>query len=231
MSTRRIEGVRREAFTFRASRSTGDVSALLRVPAGARALLVFAHGAGAGMTHPFMEAMSERLEGQQLATLRYQFPYMESGRRRPDPQPVLLATVRSAVERAEMEGLPLLAGGKSMGGRMTSLAASTVPLPGVHGIVFFGFPLHPAGRPGTERAAHLHQVGLPMLFLQGTRDALADLGLLTPITRSLSHSASLRIVDGADHGFHVLRRSGRTDAEILDELALAVSEWCRPIVG
>ena len=231
METREGDGVRTEAFTFRASRSTGEVSALLRVPTGSRALLVFAHGAGAGMRHPFMEAMSGRLEGLQLATLRYQFPYMESGRRRPDPQPVLLATVRSAVERAAAEGLPLLAGGKSMGGRMTSLAASVDPLPGVHGIVFFGFPLHPAGRPGTDRAAHLDQVGVPMLFLQGTRDALADLDLLTPIIRSIGNRASLRVVDGADHGFHVLRRSGRTDSEVLDQLGVAVSEWCRPIVG
>jgi predicted alpha/beta-hydrolase family hydrolase len=204
-----------------------SVSAILNRPADATTLLVFGHGAGAGMTHPFMERMTERLADRAIATLRYQFPYMEHRRSRPDTQPVLLATVRAAVRAAgdAAAGLPLIAGGKSMGGRMTSLAAAEAPLPGVAGLVFFGFPLHAAGSPGTTRAEHLTGVSVPMLFLQGTRDALADLTLLRPICEALGHRATLHELKGADHGFHVLKRSGRTDDDVLDELALTVATW------
>ena len=210
----------------------GEVSALLLRPERAQALYVLAHGAGAGMRHSFMEAISQRLAARGIATLRYQFPYMEDrggpqGGRRPDPEPVALATVRAAVEagRETAGGLPLLAGGKSYGGRMTSRAAAAEPLDGVAGLVFLGFPLHPAGQPGVARAAHLAQVDLPMLFLQGTRDTLADLVLLRPVLEQLGERATLRVIAHADHSFHVLKRSGRTDDEVLDELAVAVAEW------
>jgi predicted alpha/beta-hydrolase family hydrolase len=202
----------------------GRVSALLQRPADARALLVLAHGAGAGMTHAFMEGLADALAESGVATLRYQFPYSEAGSRRPDPRPVLLETVRAAVaagaERAG--GLPLLAGGKSMGGRMTSLAAAERPLEGARGIVFVGFPLHPAGEPGTERGGHLARVELPMLFLQGTRDRLADLGLLRPICAALGRRATLRAIEGADHSFALPRSAGRSAGDVLRELAGAV---------
>jgi hypothetical protein len=206
---------------------TRDVAALLLTPERPSALYVLAHGAGAGMRHPFMEAIARRLATHRIGTLRYQFPYMEQGGRRPDPEPMLLATVRAAVDagREAAGGLPLLAGGKSMGGRMTSRAAAAAPLAGVAGLVFLGFPLHPAGQPGTSRAEHLARVALPMLFLQGTRDTLADLTLLTPIVERLGGSATLRAIEHADHSFHVLKRSGRTDEQVLDELATAVAEW------
>ncbi|HKJ92577.1 MAG TPA: alpha/beta family hydrolase [Longimicrobiales bacterium] len=201
------------------------MSAILERPAGAAWLLVLAHGAGAGMRHPFMEAVAAVLATRAIATLRYQFPYMEAGGRRPDRPAVAQATVRAAVQAAAagVPDLPLLAGGKSFGGRMTSQAAAAEPLPGVRGIVFFGFPLHPARRPSDERAAHLHDVSVPTLFLQGTRDALADLDLLRPVVAATS--ATLHVLDGADHSFHVLKRSGRTDAGILDELADTVAAW------
>lgn len=205
----------------------GDVSALLMAPAGARAFYVMAHGAGAGMRHAFMEAMAQRLAARQVATLRYQFPYSEHGAGHIDPEPVLLATVRAAVAagREAAGAVPLLAGGKSMGGRMTSRAAASAPLEGVAGLVFLGFPLHPAGRPGVSRAEHLASVDHPMLFLQGTRDTLADLTLLMPIVERLGPRATLRVIEHADHGFHVLKRSGRTDDHVLEELAMAVAEW------
>ncbi len=205
----------------------GEVSALLLAPARPRALYVLAHGAGAGMRHPFMGAIAHGLADRAIATLRYQFPYSEAGARRPDPEPLLLATVRAAVAagREVAGGAPLLAGGKSMGGRMTSRAAAAASLEGVRGLVFLGFPLHPAGQPGVSRAEHLARVGLPLLFLQGTRDALADLTLLTPIVERLGERAVLRVIEQADHGFHVLKRSGRTDEQVLDELAGAVAEW------
>lgn len=207
--------------TIHVGERSGDVSALLRRPRDARALYVFAHGAGAGMRHVFMEAASEALAQRGVATLRYAFPYTEAGGRRPDPRPVLLATVRAAVREARglAGGLPILAGGKSMGGRMTSMAAAEEPLPGVEGLVFVGFPLHPAGKPGDERAAHLAAVELPMLFLQGTRDKLADLALIEPVCAKLGPRATLERIDGADHGFHVLKRSGRTQDDVLTELA------------
>ena len=212
---------------FGAAGSAGDVSALLQCPPDARWLLVLAHGAGAGMRHAFMEALAAQLGGCGVATFRYQFPYMEQGGRRPNPRPILLATVRSAVAAAAelADDLPLLAGGKSMGGRMTSLAAAEKPLPGVRGLVFFGFPLHAAGRPATERADHLAAVDAPMLFLQGTRDRLADLDRLRPICGGLGRRGRLHVVDGADHSFHVLKRSGRDDPQLLEEIAATVADW------
>jgi uncharacterized protein len=212
---------------FTATRSSGEVSALWLRPQDARAALVLAHGAGAGMRHAFMEALAGRLADLGVATFRYQFPYWEQGRRRPDPPRVLVKTVRSAVAAAAgLAGdLPLFAGGKSMGGRMTSTAASEEALPGVRGLVFFGFPLHPPGKPATVRGDHLAGVGVPMLFLQGTRDKLAELDLLRPICGGLGDRATLHVVDGADHGFHVLKRSGRSDGEVLDELAVTAREW------
>jgi len=216
---------------FKATNTAGKVGALLLAPDDARWLLVFAHGAGAGMHHPFMEEMGRRLATRGVATFRYQFPYMEQGGKRPDPKPILLTTVRSAIEAAvrSAPGLTVLAGGKSMGGRMTSQAAAEEPLPGVQGMVFFGFPLHPVGAPSTDRAEHLSSVHNPMLFLQGTRDALADLTLLTPICKKLGKRATVHVVDGADHSFHVLKSSSRTDSEVLDELADEVVQWARKI--
>ncbi len=209
-----------------------EVSALLVRPPDARALLLFAHGAGAGMSHPFMAGMAQRLAREGVATLRYQFPYMEAregsgGRRPPDRPATLVSTVRAAVSRARAlaNGLPLIAGGKSLGGRMTSTACAEAPLEGVRGLVFFGFPLHPPKRPSTDRAAHLADVGLPMLFLQGTRDALADLDLLRPVCAGLGSAATLHVVEGADHGFHVPKRSGRSDDEVAAELAARVATW------
>ena len=200
---------------------------MLLEPAEARCLLVFSHGAGAGMRHRFMEDAAERLADRGVATFRYQFPYMEKGSRRPDYGPILLKTVRSAVAAAGnvAGGLPLFAGGKSMGGRMTSLAAASEALNGVRGITFFGFPLHPAGKPGVARADHLGDVGVPMLFLQGTRDKLAPLDLLAPVCEGLGQRATLHVVEGADHSFHVLKRSGRTDDEVLDELVDTTRAW------
>jgi len=205
----------------------GDVSALPSRPANARWLLALAHGAGAGMSHPFMESLAGELAGVGVATLRYQFPYMEQRRRVPDKPAVLTATVAAAVREAGRiaPGLPLLAGGKSMGGRMTSQAAAECPLDGVRGLVFFGFPLHPPNRPGTKRADHLVEVTVPMLFLQGTRDTLADLKLLRPICAKLGSRATLHVVETADHSFHVLKSSGRSDADVLRELAETVVSW------
>lgn len=206
---------------------SGMVSALLRRPDSSRALLVLAHGAGAGMRHAFMAAAAERLALRDVATLRYQFPYMEAGGKRPDRPPVAHAAVAAAVMAgAELAGgLPLFAGGKSFGGRMTSGAAAQGSLEGVDGLVFLGFPLHPAGRPGTDRAEHLRRVGVPMLFVQGTRDALADLALLRPVLSDLGDRATLHVVDGGDHSFKVLKRSGRTDDEVLDEIGDAVAAF------
>ena len=211
-----------------ASKSSGEVSALLLRREDARCTFVLGHGAGAGMRHPFMEALAYRLADRNVATFRYQFPYMEAGRRAPSPQPILLKTVRSAVAAAP-QVLPLFAGGKSMGGRMTSLAAAKEPLPGVRGLVFVGFPLHAMGKSGTERGDHLADVTAPMLFLQGTRDKLADLDLLTPIVERLD--ARMHVVEGGDHSFHMLKRSGRTDDEALDELADAIYGFTDSIAG
>jgi len=205
----------------------GEVSALLLKPEGARLLYVLAHGAGAGMRHPFLESMAGRLAERGIATLRYQFPYMERRARRPDPPAVAEATVRAAVEEAARAapGLPLIAGGKSFGGRMTSSAQASAPLPGVRGLVFLGFPLHAPGRPGDERAEHLSQVHIPMLFLQGTRDDFADLKLLQPLVQRLGALATLHLIEHGDHSFKVLKRSGRTDTDVMAALVDAIVEW------
>jgi predicted alpha/beta-hydrolase family hydrolase len=205
----------------------GDVKAIFELPAKARWLLVLAHGAGAGMTHPFLTALAEELAAAGVATFRYQFPYMEHRRRVPDSPPVLTATVAAAVRAAgkAAPNLPVLAGGKSMGGRMTSQAAAQGLLEGVRGLVFFGFPLQPPKRPGTKRADHLASVAAPMLFLQGTRDPLADLSLLRPIVAKLGAQAKLHIIDTADHSFHVLKSSGRTETDVLRELAQTTAAW------
>src|SRR6266853_1379093 len=209
----------------------GEVSALLLRPVQARRLLVMAHGAGAGMSHPFMEQLADELAGVDVATFRYQFPYMETQRRVPDRPAVLMATVVAAVRAAAEAalGLPLLAGGKSMGGRMTSQAAAQHGLDGVRGLVFFGFPLHPPKQPGTKRADHLAKVTVPMLFLQGTRDTLADLKLLRPVCAKLESRATLHVIETADHSFHMLKRSGRSDAEVLRELAETTVSWAEGI--
>ena len=211
----------------------GRVSALLQRPPEARLLYVLAHGAGAGMRHPFLASMASALAERGIATFRYQFPYVEAQTRRPDPPGVLEATVRSAVAAAASAapGLPLVAGGKSLGGRMTSNAQAKQPLPGVRGLVFLGFPLHPPKRPGDARAEHLSAVQVPMLFLQGTRDDLAELQLLEPVCRRLGDRATLHVVEGADHSFRVLKRSGRNDADVLEELVDTVATWSGKLIG
>ena len=205
----------------------GKVSALLWRPLKARRLLVLAHGAGAGMSHSFMEQLAGELASVDVATFRYQFPYMEEQRRVPDPPAVLMATVVAAVRAAAeaAPGLPLLAGGKSMGGRMTSQAAAQHSLDGIRAVVFFGFPLHPPNRPETKRADHLAKVQKPMLFLQGTRDAFADLKLLRPVCAKLGSRATLHLIEKADHSFHVLKSSGKSDAGVLRELAETAASW------
>ncbi len=215
------------ALHFTLTERTGAVSALLLRPTSARALLVLGHGAGAGMRHPFMQAVAEQLATQKIATFRYQFPYMEKGKKSPDSQTTLRATIVSAVETAKKaaRGLPLLAGGKSMGGRLTSLVAAEGRLPDVQGLIFFGFPLHAAGKPSSERGAHLAEVTVPMLFLQGTRDRLAELDYITPLCRSLGKRATLHIIEGGNHSFHVLKRSGRTDEDVQNELGETVGSW------
>ena len=207
--------------------SGGHVSGLLQKPANAKACYVFAHGAGADMKHAFMEAIAQGLAERGIASLRFNFPFMEQGSKRADTPAVAHAAIRAAVAEAarHMPGVPLFAGGKSYGGRMSTQAQAAEPLPGVKGIVLLGFPLHPAGKPSTERAAHLPGVKLPMLFLQGTRDALADLDLITQTTASLGNQATLHIVHGADHAFHVLVRSGRTDAQVREELLDSMAAW------
>ena len=204
----------------------GEVAGLLHIPPGASRLLVFAHGAGAGMRHAFMESAASVLADNGIATLRYQFPYMQKQSGRPDPPAVLHATVRAAVRAAAAQApdLPLLAGGKSMGGRMTSQAAAEESLEGVRGIVFFGFPLHPAGSPASARGAHLSRVTVPMLFLQGTRDKLAELDLLRPILAEIPRT-TLKVFEGADHSFHLLKSAGRSDQELLEEIARTVADW------
>lgn len=215
--------------------SVGDtqrVSGLLLVPRKASAVYVFAHGAGAGMAHPFMTAVAAELAERGIASLRYQFPYMEQGGKRPDPPKLAQAAVRAAVTEATrlLPSLPLFAGGKSFGGRMTSQAQAASPLPGVRGLVFFGFPLHPAGKPSDERAEHLFDVQIPMLFLQGTRDALADTKLLKGVVKRLGARASLQLYDDADHSFHVPARSGRKDADVRREMLDAFAAWTRSII-
>jgi predicted alpha/beta-hydrolase family hydrolase len=204
-----------------------SVSALLLRPENARACFVFAHGAGAGMSHPFMEMVATGLCERGIATLRYQFPYMEKGSKRPDPPAVAHAAVRAAVAEAARccAGLPPIAGGKSFGGRMTSQAQAIAPLPGVRGLAFLGFPLHPAGKPSTSRAAHLSDIKIPMLFLQGTRDDLAEMTLLEPVVKSLGGLASLHVVQEGDHSLHVPARSGRNNRDVMNEGLDALSAW------
>ena len=208
------------------------VSSLLLNAARARACYVFAHGAGAGMTHPFMETVASELAARGIATLRYQFPYMEKRSKRPDSPKVAQAAVRAAVaEAARTTNLPLIAGGKSFGGRMTSQAQAARPLSGVVGLAFLGFPLHPAGQPSDDRAAHLDDVKIPMLFLQGARDSLADQKLLERVIKRLGPRATLRLFDDADHSFHVPKSTGRTDAEVRKEMLDAFANWVRAVVG
>lgn len=211
--------------------ATEEVSGLLVLPPAARACFVFAHGAGAGMAHPFMSAFAGELADRGIATLRYQFPYMERGSRRPDAPPVAHATVRAAVKVASRlaPGLPLFAGGKSFGGRMTSQAQAAAPLPRVRALMFVGFPLHPAGKPADSRAAHLIDVAIPMLFLQGTRDELAVPELLRPVIERLGARATLAVVADADHAFHVPTRTGRRDEDVMAELANVMARWIRAI--
>ena len=206
---------------------TRRVSALFQLPPAATACYVLAHGAGAGMEHASMTAIAAELAARRIATLRFQFPYMERGSRRPDPPPICHATVRAAVAEAARRApkLPLIAGGKSFGGRMTSQAQAIEPLPGVKGLAFIGFPLHPAGKPSAERAEHLHDVKIPMLFLQGTRDELAKLKLLRPLVKRLGARATLKLLQDADHSFHVPARSGRKDPEVRAEMLDALAAW------
>jgi uncharacterized protein len=203
------------------------VSGLFALPANAHTCYVFAHSAGAGMNHSSMALVAEDLAGQGVATLRYQFPYMEAGSRRPDPPALCHATVRAAVAEAARlaPGLRLIAGGRSFGGRMTSQAQALAPLAGVRGLAFFAFPLHPAGRPSQERAGHLSNVNIPMLFLQGTRDDLAALELLQPVVHCLGTRATLKLLQDADHSFHVRAASGRRDADVRQEAVLALVDW------
>lgn len=207
------------------------VSALLMKPAQARTCYVFAHGAGAGMAHASMEAIAAGLADRGIATLRYQFPYMEKGSKRPDAPAVAHAAVRATVAEAARccAGLPLIAGGKSFGGRMTSQAQAIDALPGVRGLAFFAFPLHPAGKPSSDRAKHLAEVDIPMLFLQGTRDALAELNLLEPVVKKLDKLATLHLAKDADHSFHVLKSSGRNDREVMTEVLDAFATWAGKI--
>jgi predicted alpha/beta-hydrolase family hydrolase len=204
-----------------------QVSGLLCSPPNAKACFVLAHGAGAGMTHPFLSTMAQGLADRGIATLRYQFPYMEARTKRPDPPKLAQLAVRAAVTEASrlMPGVALIAGGKSFGGRMTSQAQAEAPLPGVRGLVFVGFPLHPPGRPSDERGRHLFDVKIPMLFLQGTRDDFADLKLLEPLIKQLGTSATLKLFSDADHSFHVPVRSGRKDSEVMEELLDAVGRF------
>jgi len=220
------------ALTFAAGSGGARVSGLLLRPDGARLLYVLAHGAGAGMRHPFLETVAQLLGERGVGTLRYQFPYMERRASRPDPPAVAAAAVRAAVAEAGRvaPGLPLVAGGKSFGGRMTSTAQAEAPLPGVRGLAFLGFPLHPPGRPGDSRAEHLAQVQVPMLFLQGERDDFADPTLLKPVIKRLGARATLHLVEGGDHSFHVLKRSGRTDVDVMSELVDAIVKWAAEIV-
>jgi predicted alpha/beta-hydrolase family hydrolase len=209
------------------------VSGLLEAPKNAHACYVLAHGAGAGMKHPFMATAAAGLAERGIATLRYQFLYMERGGKRPDPPKIAHAAVRAAVAEAarQMPGLPLIAGGKSFGGRMTSQAQALAPLPGVHGLAFLGFPLHPAKQPSSERGKHLSDVRVPMLFLQGTRDALASEDEIKPLCKSLGARATLKLFEGADHSFHVPAKSGRTDAQVLGDALDAFVVWADGVLA
>jgi predicted alpha/beta-hydrolase family hydrolase len=209
-----------------------SVTGLLQRPARPRACMVLAHGAGAGMTHPFMAAAATELAGREIASLRYQFPYMEEGRRRPDPPRLAHAAVRAAAAAAarHFPQIPLIAGGKSYGGRMTSQAQAEDPLPGVIGLAFLGFPLHPAGKPSQDRGKHLSDVHVPMLFLQGTRDALAIPDRIEPLCKVLGPRATLRFFADADHSFREPQRSGHTDHEVMTEMINTLAEWIDDLV-
>jgi predicted alpha/beta-hydrolase family hydrolase len=215
------------AVTIEVGEEIGRVSGLLTLPAQPHALYVLAHGAGAGMQHAFLAAVATGLAARGIATLRYQFPYMEHRKGRPDTPAVATAAVRAAVVRAAelVPGVRLIAGGKSFGGRMTSTAQAEQPLPGVAGLAFLGFPLHPPGNPGVSRAAHLDAVAVPMLFLQGTRDEFADLELVRGVCARLGQRARLHVIEGGDHSFHVLQKTGRTDAQVFAELLDTIAEW------
>ena len=219
--------MRRVTFPIGSPDEKTRVSGLLQVPEEARACYVLAHGAGAGMSHPFMAAVAEGLAQRGIATLRYQFPYMEQGQKRPDTPKVAQATVRAAVTNASrlLPELALIVGGKSFGGRMTSQAQAESPLPGVRGLAFLGFPLHAPKRPSEERGKHLFEVKIPMLFVQGTRDVLADVHLVEKLTQELGSIATLKLISDADHSFHVPVRSGRNDAEARAEVLDALAEW------
>jgi len=211
---------------FEASKSSGNVSAVIYEPENSDCVLVLAHGAGAGMNHPFMESLSSKLAEKNITVFRYNFPYIEQKKRSPDPPNILMAAVKSAVTKAEeMYSLPVFAGGKSLGGRMSSNAASKNMLVGIMGIIFFGFPLHAPGKPSNERAENLFIVNSPMLFIQGTKDKLADLNLLLPVLKKLGDKATIQIIEGADHSFHVPKSSGKKDENILDELAEISRGW------
>jgi len=212
---------------------SGDVSAILVRPPDATSLYVLAHGAGAGMRHPFLGRIAEVLARQRIATLRYQFPYMERKTRRPDPPAVATATVRAAVALAQRLApeLPIIAGGKSFGGRMTSTAQAADPLPGVRGLAFLGFPLHPPGKPAVTRGEHLDAVRVPMLFLQGDRDEFAELILLRQVLRKLGSRATLHLVNGGDHSFSVPKKSGRGPEDVFAELATTIAAWVTTSTG
>ena len=211
--------------------ASGTTSGLLDAPANAEACYVFAHGAGAGMHHNFMAALARGLAERSVAALRFQFPYMEQGSKRPDSPPVAHAAIRAAVQEAakRLPGVPLFAGGKSYGGRMTSQAQAAEPMANVRGLVFVGFPLHPAGKPSVERAQHLADVQVPMLFLQGTRDTLAELELIRETAARLGPRAHLHVIEGGDHSFHVLKSSGRTDEQVRDELLDTMAHWMKSL--
>jgi uncharacterized protein len=210
-----------------------EVSGLLQTPPQPRACYVLAHGAGAGMKHRFLGAVAAELWQRGIASLRYQFPYMERGAKRPDPPAIAHAAVRAAVAAAShaLPGVALIAGGKSFGGRMTSQAQAKTPLPGVRGLAFLGFPLHPAGKPSRERATHLFDVRIPMLFLQGTRDTLAALDQLEPVCNALGDRATLRLFADADHSFHVPARSGRTDVQVRADMLDALVHWLDGVIA
>jgi len=216
-----------KSINFNASKSSGNVSGLLLMPKNSKAVLVFAHGAGAPMDHPFMHDMALHLAEQNIGTLRYNFPYTEKRSRRIDPPQILIETVKSAVTAVKKysEDIPIYAGGKSMGGRMTSQAAAVDKLEDVKGLIFFGFPLHPVGKESTDRADHLFKINMPLLFLQGSRDRLANLNLFKPIIESLGKKALLHVLEGADHSFHMLKSSGISDEQVLAELAKTTSDW------
>jgi hypothetical protein len=230
----RSEGMEPEAQKLQISVGGFNVSGLLSVPRKARALFVLAHGAGAGMNHSFMASVADALAEQGIGSLRYNFPYMEKGSKRPDAPPLAHAAVRAAVQKAaELAngGLPLFAGGKSFGGRMTSQAQAAEPLPSVLGLIFLGFPLHPAGKPSVERAKHLRDVRLPMLFLQGTRDQLAERALLEPLCGSFGSQVTLKLWENADHSFHVPARSEKSDQQILQELVETIASWIDEVLA